>query len=672
MTPDNEATTNQAGAESAGAGTWTAVLEETPFLSPEDLPAEAGATEVRKLTASDIGALIDAIPTDLEPGQLDEQLWIAFDAIARIGPGAAGNDLKRRIEQRFNIPASTAGQMLAAARRSVREAEAADAKQRAQDEREPTDAERIVMLAEHCELFHEPGADGECYADVPAGEGGRLTYKIRSSLFRQWLAARFYSETGRGASDEAMQIGLNTIEAKARHAGAEHQVLIRVGWVDAGTDAARCYLDLGTSAGTAIEIDANGWRVVALPAVRFRRSKGLLPLPQPEAGGTLEEVFEVVNVRAEERVLVMAWLVMLLHWRGAYTVLVLRGEQGSGKSSTAGMLKQLLDPGKAGLRATPKDTRDLAIAASAAWVLAFDNLSHLPADLSDALCRLATPGTGGFALRSLYTNDEEVLFEATRPILINGIGDGLVGRSDLADRAIQVECPVIGEGDRRTDDEVKARFAELHPRLLGAVCDAVAIAIRGLKHVRLDSKSRMADFEVWSCAAEPAFGCEPGGFLAAYRANRAATHDVILQTSPVAVAVLDLIAKHGHAWRGTPTELHRDLSEVLDDAGRRAFPKTPKALSDALKRLAPNLRAKGIEASQGRGHGGVRVWYLGHVCVSSASPKGGNSASPASPHDGNRHADTLFAVTQRVTKGDAAVTHGDAGRQDDDEVEGAA
>jgi hypothetical protein len=54
-------------------------------------------------------------------------------------------------------------------------------------------------------------------------------------------------------------------------------------------------------------------------------------------------------------------------------------------------------------------------------LLAFDNLSGLPAWLSDALCRLASGGS--FAVRQLYTNDDEVLFQAARPILLNGIED---------------------------------------------------------------------------------------------------------------------------------------------------------------------------------------------------------------------------------------------------------
>ena len=59
------------------------------------------------------------------------------------------------------------------------------------------------------------------------------------------------------------------------------------------------------------------------------------------------------------------------------------------------------------------------IAATNGWVVALDNLSHLSTWLSDALCRLATGG--GFSTRELYTHDEEKLFDAQRPVILNGI-----------------------------------------------------------------------------------------------------------------------------------------------------------------------------------------------------------------------------------------------------------
>src|SRR5262249_27005841 len=88
------------------------------------------------------------------------------------------------------------------------------------------------------------------------------------------------------------------------------------------------------------------------------------------------------------------------------------------------------------------DVRDVMIAAANGWCLPFDNVSHLTGWLSDAICRLSTGG--GFSTRELYSDDQEKLFEATRPVIINGI-DGLVVRGDLADRAITLFLPTIPE-----------------------------------------------------------------------------------------------------------------------------------------------------------------------------------------------------------------------------------
>jgi hypothetical protein len=71
------------------------------------------------------------------------------------------------------------------------------------------------------------------------------------------------------------------------------------------------------------------------------------------------------------------------------------------------------------VRSLSREERELMIAASNGYLLAFDNLSGLPNWLSDALCRLATGGS--FAVRQLYTDDEEMLFEAARPIVARRI-----------------------------------------------------------------------------------------------------------------------------------------------------------------------------------------------------------------------------------------------------------
>src|SRR5207302_4307460 len=170
------------------------------------------------------------------------------------------------------------------------------------------------------------------------------------------------------------------------------------------------------------EIGVIGWRVIDNPPVRYRRAAGMQPLPMPVSGGSVETLRSFLNVKTDtDFVLVVAWALSVLRNRGPYPVIVLSGEQGSAKSTFSAILRSLLDPNTAPLRALPREDRDLFIAESNGHLLAFDNVSGLPAWISDTLCRLATGG--GFAVRQLYTDQDEVLFDAARPVILNGIED---------------------------------------------------------------------------------------------------------------------------------------------------------------------------------------------------------------------------------------------------------
>src|SRR5438094_10209610 len=95
----------------------------------------------------------------------------------------------------------------------------------------------------------------------------------------------------------------------------------------------------------------------------------------------------------------------------------------------------------------------------------------MPVWLSDALCRLASGGS--FA----DTDDEEVLFEAARPVLLNGIED-VISRPDLGDRAMCLTLRPIADEQRRPEKDLWREFEIARPRILGALLDA---AVQGLR-----------------------------------------------------------------------------------------------------------------------------------------------------------------------------------------------
>ena len=263
-----------------------------------------------------------------------------------------------------------------------------------------TDADILIDLALQSELFHAP--DGRCFADADVN-GHRETWSIRSSAFRRWLTRSLFNATGGAASSEAMRSALNVIEAKAQFEGSERDVHIRVGELNG-----RFYLDLCDETWRAVEIDEDGWRLQETPPVRFRRAAGMRPLPEPVRGGSIDALRPFLNVRSDaDFVLAVTWLLAALRHRGPYPVLVLAGEQGSAKSTCSKILRSLVDPNTAPLRALSREDRELFIAANNGHVQLFDNVSGLAPWISDSLCRLATGG--GFAVRQLYTDQDEVL-----------------------------------------------------------------------------------------------------------------------------------------------------------------------------------------------------------------------------------------------------------------------
>jgi hypothetical protein len=238
------------------------------------------------------------------------------------------------------------------------------------------------------------------------------------------------------------------------------------------------------------------------------------------------------------------------------------------------------------------------IAARNSWCVAFDNLSGLPVWLSDALCRLSTGG--GLSKRELYTDEGEILFDATRPILLNGI-DAVVTRGDLMDRSTVLWCPIIPEAEKKTETALRRAFKSAWPRVLGALLGAVVCALQRFDTVKLDRLPRMADSTQWIVAAEPALGWAPGTFLKAYAANRALANSVVLDSSVIALPMRELLAQSHGSWSGSPTELWQALRKRTEDASSRDWPKSPSALTEKLSRIGPNLRAAGITIQHERG-----------------------------------------------------------------------
>src|SRR5215467_7462436 len=453
-------------------------------------------------------------------------------------------------------------------------------------------------IAQCDELFHT--ASGTAFADIIV-DGRRETWPIRSKRFRGWLRRRYYQATGEAASAAEIRSVLDLLEARAQFDGPTLTVHLRI-----AEHAGHIYLDLADEHWRAVEIGPDGWRVIGCPPVRFRRPAGMLALPAPEQGGSIEALNSFLNLSSRnDFVLIVAWLLAALRPGGPYPLLAISGEQGSAKTVLSKLLKALIDPNVAPVRALSREERELMIAANNGYLLAFDNLSALPNWLSDALCRLASGGS--FAVRRLYTDDEEVLFQAARPVLLNGIEE-MISRPDLGDRAIFLTLTPIADAQRRPEGELWRQFELVRPHILGALLDAVAQGLRALGQVRLEALPRMADFALWATACETALW--PAGIFArAYAANRRAAIESIMEADPIATCLRSIMADRT-TWTGSASDLLRLCAEGARESplGGIAWAKNPRALAGRLRRAQTFLRTFGIEITFSReGRTGMRM-----------------------------------------------------------------
>jgi len=476
-----------------------------------------------------------------------------------------------------------------------------------------TQATMLVDLAKNAELFHNP--DSDAFATISIN-GHRETWRLKSQGFRRWLTGQFWKKYGKAHNSQALQNAISVLISKALYDGGERLVHVRRAEHDGNI-----WMDLANHDWQAVKITPDGWEVVNDPPVKFLRPRGLLPLQLPVPGGNINLLRQFINISSEDDwLLLVAWIVAGFWPNGPYPVLAINGEQGSAKSTLCRLLRILIDPNSASIRAMPRDGRDLVIAASNSWVLAYDNISNISTWLSDAFCRIATGG--GFATRELYSDNEEVIFDVMKPVILNGISE-LATRSDLLDRSICITLPTIPDEKRMTEKELFLRFNKLLPQILGAFIDVISKAMKRLPTVKLQKPPRMADFATLAVAAEEALGLKPGAFLSAYSTNRGQASDLAIEASAVGPAILAFIEEQ-QCWEGTAAELQTTLENRYcseQTKNRRDWPKTPQAVGKALRRIAPNLRQTGIDVrfNRSKGKGRRRLIVLEKLGILSSN-----------------------------------------------------
>ncbi|HBC00731.1 MAG TPA: hypothetical protein DC032_09150 [Pseudomonas sp.] len=447
-------------------------------------------------------------------------------------------------------------------------------------------------------LFHDLNRVVFCQ-DRSSGE----VFTLDSQQFRDYVQAGFYQAKGYSLREQSIREAWGTLAGLGRFQGPQLTVNLRTAVADGDY-----YLDLAAPGKSqTVRLRPGCWNIVGNPEAMFIRPDSMQPLPPPVGGASIEPLWRVVNIPPQARLLVLTWLIDSLRPDTPYPLLELIGEHGTAKSATQEVLRCLLDPNVCNLRGAPRAVEDIYVSARASAILSYENISHLPASMQDALCVVATGG--GYAKRKQYSNFDESVIDVKRPIILNGIAASVTAQ-DLVDRTISVELPVIVE--RREITEVWREFQQLAPSLLGALLDIAAKALELLPTVQLppEHRPRLLEYTRLGMAVAQVMGEKPEVFLREFGASRQESLLRTIDASPVAMAIQELMNDHPDGVTGSVKQLLLIL-EKYRLAGCDSWPRSPKGLGDAMRRAAPALRQFGIHCRcLGKGSGGVVRWTI--------------------------------------------------------------
>lgn len=447
-------------------------------------------------------------------------------------------------------------------------------------------ADRLVGAAEDVgiELFHTPL--GEPFIVIPEDDHHE-NWPLEANFSRSWLAGLCWKRFRKAAGSDVLSAALEVLKAKAIHDGPEEPVHLRTAWHEN-----TLYYDLCDPSWRVVKVSPGQWEIRTSAPVRFRRYKTMAAQVEPLRGGSLNGLWEFLNIPdLHERRLVEAFLVAALIPGIPRPILVLFGDQGGGKTTAARLIGRLIDPSPAPL-VRARDEAEFVQALSHRYVAIIDNLSYVQDWLSNLLSRAVTGE--GFSKRKLYSDDDDILYSFRRVIILTGI-NLVVTKPDLLDRSLLVSTERLVERQRIPDRVLTDRFEAAQPTLFGALLDLLAGAMTAQPTVTV-RLPRMADFAQWGAALAVAQGDSATRFEEDYQWNVTRQNEQAISESFVATLLLTFMTDRV-TWQGTAENLLGYLQGEANSMGitRKDMPGTPQLLGRRLREVRPNLLSVGID-----------------------------------------------------------------------------
>lgn len=349
------------------------------------------------------------------------------------------------------------------------------------------------------------------------------------------------------------------------------------------------YLDLNDGKGSVVKAGKDGWEVLVNPPIEFIRTGNMQSLPIPIQNGNYDDFFKPLNFKREsDLILTKSYIPCILYTEIPRPALFLVGMKGSSKSTTARLIRRLIDPVINEVLFPKNNERDMNLIFQQHPLPVFDNVQSYDERQCNFLCMAITGG--GMEERKLHTNGETFYTHYKKPFISTSINVPIVAK-DLVDRSIIVELEKINPEDRKDEEEIFAEFANNHASYLGGLLGVIVQALKIKPSIALEAKPRMADFAKMACAVGESMGVSSSDILHCYNRNKFVFYSSEYEDDRLLLLLIKFLESIG-GFEGSVTELLNQLNQFVelnhkDDID--IIPKRANALSRKLKEYDEQL-----------------------------------------------------------------------------------
>lgn len=431
-------------------------------------------------------------------------------------------------------------------------------------------------------------------------DGIKQYMEVYGNDYKKRVRYMYYERYQKAVQKDSLQRVLDTLAVKAQIEGEEITPAYRCAYYEG-----KIYYYLADREQTVICIDENGYRVIAESPVPFIKKQNMSEQVLPEKS---KESLKTLGMKywqfatADDRILHWVLVISRFIAEGSQPLIYYFGDRGSAKSTSMKLDKMIVDPSEIDIKALPKNISDVVAAVSNQYMVCFDNVSRISAELSDIFCIVATHGY--YSKRMLYSNNEECAIKLNARVSFSGITN-LSTKPDLIDRMVCLKLNRIDSSKRRTEEEIMEEFRKDLPRILHKIFQVLSKALPIYRNLNLEKLPRMADFAKWGYAIAEALGYGGERFLKIYNNNQSDLLENMVSEDSVITVLIEVMRKYRY-FKGTVTELVTALTataEKMEINTKVGWIRDASSLSRRLYENQSVLSMFGIMIKRGKANG---------------------------------------------------------------------